>query len=119
MRGRLELAVDRKDVAGIDDAELGSTHDTAPGFVIVFELDVLQVLAHGFGHQEVVLQRSDSTVDQIGQFKPTGVLALDDGGSTESEVGADENDDSGRQTNGKGFVVAVADSNTAMPLRRG
>ena len=82
----LELTVDRKNVAGIDNAELGSTHDAASGFVIVLEVDVLQVLAHGFGHQEVVLQRSDSTVDQIGQFKPAGMLAFDDGGPAESEI---------------------------------
>ena len=38
MRGLLELAIDRKDVAGIDYAELGSTHNATPGFVIVFEV---------------------------------------------------------------------------------
>ena len=56
MRRLLELPVDRKNVAGIDDAKLGSTHDAAPGFVVIIQVLVLQVFAYGLGRQEVVFQ---------------------------------------------------------------
>ena len=118
MRGILELAIDRKDVAGIDDTELGSTHNATPGFVIVFELDVLQIFAHGFGRQEVVFERGYGTVDQFGEVNATRVAAFDHGRTAECHVRADADDDARRQPNSKGFVVAVADADAAMPLRR-
>ena len=58
MRGRLELTVDRQDVAGVDDAELGSAHDAAPGFIVVLQVSVLQLLRYRFDRKEVVFQQT-------------------------------------------------------------
>ena len=55
----LELTVDRKDVGRIDNSKLSSSDDTAPGFVVILQVIVLQILAPCLGRQEVVFHQRD------------------------------------------------------------
>ena len=88
VRGRLELAKRREDVAGVDDAQLGSTHDAAPGFVIILLEGILQIFADGFGRQEIIFQRSDSAGNELVQINPACVFAVDETGATKCKVRA-------------------------------
>ena len=118
MRRMLELAVNRKDVGRVDNAKLGSTHDAAPGFVVILQVIVLQVLAYGLGRQEVVFQRGYGPVDEFSQDDAAGVAALDDRRTAKRHVRTNADDDPGRQPDREALVVRIADADAAMPFRR-
>ena len=66
MQGRFELLIDREYVARVDDSELGGSDNGASGFIVIFQVDVLQVFAYSLLGQEIVFERSNGTVDQLG-----------------------------------------------------
>ena len=87
--------IDRQDVARVDNPQLGSSDDAAPGFIIVPQAGVFQLLADSLLDQEIVFERSYSPVDELGENNATGVTAFHDRGSTECHVRADAHDDPG------------------------